>query len=395
MSKPSIQNVTTTQTFQNWLDKTNEMVNIFRDSAITASVSGDSTTGDANLIGEFGANTIVAYPSLQADEFVATTPGGAIEFGSPIEVVGASNEIVATFRFGGSGAKARFTEGTNSWDTGIDNVNDLNYVIGYNGADLFELSPTGVLTVDSIIASTGISVAGGDIAVDNITVSQNLTANNASVGTLISTDIRGNFTGDIYHPQGNKIFENGGPEAGKPAVFTGNVLGTVSSLTNHTTDNLVEGTAQLYFTRSRVRSSLTPGTGVGIIADPTDSTKTRIAIGQAVNTTSDVTFKTVKATGDITAFASVSDIAMKENINPIENALDKVMQLGGYTFNYKSNPDQEMTGVMAQEIEKVLPGIVYEAIDPVTGKETYAVRHGNLVGLLIEAIKELSAKVGK
>ena len=37
MSKPSIQNITTTQTFQNWLDKTNEMVDIFRDSAITAS----------------------------------------------------------------------------------------------------------------------------------------------------------------------------------------------------------------------------------------------------------------------------------------------------------------------------------------------------------------------
>ena len=86
---------------------------------------------------------------------------------------------------------------------------------------------------------------------------------------------------------------------------------------------------------------------------------------------------------------------MKENINPIENALDKVMQLGGYTFNYKNKPGEEMTGVMAQEIEKVLPGIVYETTDPLTGDSTYAVRHGNLVGLLIEAIKELSAKVGK
>ena len=86
---------------------------------------------------------------------------------------------------------------------------------------------------------------------------------------------------------------------------------------------------------------------------------------------------------------------MKENINPIENALDKVLQLGGYTFNYKNRPEQEMTGVMAQEIEQVLPGIVYETRDPDTGQQTYAVRHGNLVGLLIEAIKELSAKLDK
>ena len=75
--------------------------------------------------------------------------------------------------------------------------------------------------------------------------------------------------------------------------------------------------------------------------------------------------------------------------------MDKVLQLGGYTFNYKSRPGEEMTGVMAQEIEKVVPGIVYKTVNPDTNEETYAVRHGNLVGLLIEAIKELSAKVGK
>jgi hypothetical protein len=54
-----------------------------------------------------------------------------------------------------------------------------------------------------------------------------------------------------------------------------------------------------------------------------------------------------------------------------------------------------MTGVMAQELQKVLPEAVYQTNDPTTNETVYAVRHGNVIGLLIEAIKELQEKVGK
>lgn len=394
MSKPSIQNVTTTQTFQNWLDKTNEMVDIFRDSAITASASGDETTGDATVVGDFTANNMIAYDQFRVDEVISRTPGNTIQYDSPIEITGAISPITATFNYGATGGKIRFTEGTNTWDHGFDNITEANLITQWNGEEKLKLSNAGVLTVDSIVVKTGIEIVGDDVGASSITVtdatiSGNLIANNAVITTLTSNDIRGRFTGDIYHPQGNKIFENGGPGAEVPATFTGNVLGTVSSLTNHDTDDLKEGATNLYYTNTRARNAISGGTGVDV------SSGGVVSIGQVVATTSDVGFKTVTATGDITAFGTVSDMTMKENINPIDNALDKVMQLGGYTFNYISNPDQEMTGVMAQEIEKVIPGIVYPTKDPVTGKETYAVRHGNLVGLLIEAIKELSAKVGK
>ena len=397
MSKPSIQNVTTTQTFQNWLDKTNEMVDIFRDSAITASASGDETTGDATVVGDFTANNMIAYDQFRVDEVISRTPGNTIQYDSPVEITGAISPIVATFKYGATGGKIRFTEGVNTWDHGFDNITEANLITQWNGEEKLKLSNAGVLTVDSIVVKTGIEIVGDDVGASSIrvtdaTITGNLIANNAVITTLTSNDIRGRFTGDIYHPQGNKIFENGGPGAEIPATFTGNVNGTVSSLTNHTTNNLTEGTgddANLYFTAARAIGAISGGTGVDVASDG------EISIGQVVSTTSDVGFKTVTATGDITAFGTVSDMTMKENINPIDNALDKVMQLGGYTFNYISNPDQEMTGVMAQEIEKVIPGIVYPTKDPVTGKETYAVRHGNLVGLLIEAIKELSAKVGK
>ena len=387
MSKPSIVNITTTQTFQNWLDKTNEMVDLFRDSAVTASVTGDETTGDATLLGDFTANNVIAHDELRADLVVANSPGTTIAYNSPIEITGAAQALVATFKFAASGGRTRYTDGTAAWDIGMDNSTDLNFIMNSSTGTQFELSPNGVLTVPSIVTESDITI-GTSITAANVSVTDTLTANNATITTLVGTNISGNFTGDIYHPAGNKIFENGGPAANVPATFTGNVNGTVSSLTNHDTDDLDEGDDNLYFTTTRAQDAITGGTGVTVAEG-------LVSIGQSVGTSANVGFNTVTAKGDITAFGTVSDITMKENINPIENALDKVSQLGGYTFNYLSNPDQEMTGVMAQEIQKVLPGIVYETIDPVTGKETFAVRHGNLVGLLIEAIKELSAKVGK
>ena len=412
MSKPSITSVTTTQTFQNWLDKTNEVVAIIRDSALTASGSGDSTTGDATLLGDFTANNVIAYDELRMDNVSAATPGGTIDYTSPVQITGATQSVVATFNFGASGGRTRYTNGVYAWDIGMENSTTTNFIMNSQSGTQLTLTPNGVLTVPSLVTTADITI-GTSITTANLTSTGTLTANVAIIADLTCNNIKGNLYGDVYTPDGVKVFENG-PGGGLPATFTGNVLGTVSSLTNHTTDSLREGSTNLYFTTARVRGALTAGTGVGIIADPNDSNKTLIAIGQAVNTNSNVSFKTITlnnaaatrddkiylngvdgsivAEGNITAFGSVSDITMKENIVPIDNALEKIKQLGGYLFNYKGD-DTPMTGVMAQELLKVMPEAVYEVQKD--GETKYAVRHGNLVGLLIEAIKELSAKLDK
>ena len=422
MSKSSIQNVTTTQTFQNWLDKTNEMVDIFRDSAVTASVSGDTTVGDATILGEFTANTVAAADDLRVNLVTAYTAGQIINFDHPVNITGTTSEIVATFTFGASGAKTRYTDGTTAWEIGIDNSTDANFLIQENNSAQFKLSRAGVLTVPSLTVTEEITFPRdadgnitGTIESANGNFTDTLTANTINATTINSDDIRGKFYGDIYHPAaggGNgsgKVFENGGPDAAIPATMWGNVQGTVSSITNHNTNFLGEGTDNRvgesvpgardggnnrYFTEARARASFSEGTGVGITSGG------QISIGQTVGTTSNVTFNNIDAAGriicegDVTAFGTISDMTMKENILPIENALDKVSQLGGYLFNYKNNPTP-MTGVMAQELVDVLPEAVYKTRDPNTNEEIYAVRHGNVIGLLIEAIKELSAKVGK
>tara|TARA_B100000513_G_scaffold59921_1_gene23270 strand:+ start:846 stop:2126 length:1281 start_codon:yes stop_codon:yes gene_type:complete len=100
--------------------------------------------------------------------------------------------------------------------------------------------------------------------------------------------------------------------------------------------------------------------------------------------------------GNITAFGNTSDIRLKENIEVIFDALDKVKQLKGITFNYKKD-GKRSTGLIAQDLEKVLPEAIYETIDAdinVDPEEKHlAIRYGNTVGLLVEAIKELEARV--
>ena len=94
---------------------------------------------------------------------------------------------------------------------------------------------------------------------------------------------------------------------------------------------------------------------------------------------------------DIVAFYSSSDKKLKDNITPIEDPIAKVLSISGNTFTWKEgNSNQgEDTGVVAQEIEALgLPGIVK---DQDSGHKS--VQYHKLVPLLIEAVKELSAKV--
>lgn len=84
-----------------------------------------------------------------------------------------------------------------------------------------------------------------------------------------------------------------------------------------------------------------------------------------------------------------SDERLKENVNTIENALEKVSALRGVTFDFKEDK-QKQIGFIAQEVEKVIPEAVGERPDGYKG-----VAYGNLVGLLVEAIKEQQEQINE
>jgi len=88
------------------------------------------------------------------------------------------------------------------------------------------------------------------------------------------------------------------------------------------------------------------------------------------------------------AFLYSSDINLKQNIQNIPNALQKIQQLNGVYFQWKES-GKDGVGVIAQDIEKVFPELV--ATDPNTGLKS--VSYGNLVAPLIEAIKEQQKQI--
>jgi len=90
------------------------------------------------------------------------------------------------------------------------------------------------------------------------------------------------------------------------------------------------------------------------------------------------------AAGNITAF---SDKTLKKDVITLENSLDKVLNLRGVSFT-KIDSNKKGIGVIAQEVQEVLPEVVVENSDGIL-----SVAYGNIVGVLIEAIKEQQKQI--
>jgi len=101
----------------------------------------------------------------------------------------------------------------------------------------------------------------------------------------------------------------------------------------------------------------------------------------------------ITATGNITAYFT-SDIRQKDNIVPIQNSLEKVKKLNGVMWDWNKDNTDEVTktlpntGLIAQEVKDVLPEVVIERVDGYL-----AIDYSKMIGLLVEAIKELEQKI--
>ena len=161
------------------------------------------------------------------------------------------------------------------------------------------------------------------------------------------------------------------------------------------------------------------GTGIQLVTDPTttpkqlkiittnadfsvanDTTSTSTFYPVIVNATSgvptqirvsDTKFNFNPSTGTVSAvsFLSTSDITKKKNIRTIENPLDIVKKLDGVRFDWIHN-DCPSLGLIAQNVESILPELVETLSDG-----TKAVSYGNMIGVLIEAIKEQQIRINK
>lgn len=171
-------------------------------------------------------------------------------------------------------------------------------------------------------------------------------------------------------------------------------LGNVSFATTVAANSVTLGTD----TTGDYVASLVAGTGITLSNNSGEGATPTIAIGQAVATSSTPTFAgltingAITATGDITAYYS-SDRRYKNNIQPIENALDKVKTLTGVTWEWNDDVSDvtkaaPKTGLIAQEVQLVLPEVVKEKEDGYLGLD-----YAKMMGLLVEAIKEQQSQI--
>ena len=92
----------------------------------------------------------------------------------------------------------------------------------------------------------------------------------------------------------------------------------------------------------------------------------------------------IVASGNVTAY---SDIRIKENITSIDSALDKIMKMRGVYYT-RINENTRQLGVIAQEVEEILPEVIHTDI---SGFKSVA--YGNIVALLIEAVKSQQSTI--
>jgi hypothetical protein len=134
-----------------------------------------------------------------------------------------------------------------------------------------------------------------------------------------------------------------------------------------------------------VQNNITSGVDIiaqnNIIANGTTQS-TNSSTGALISSGGLGVAKNIVAGGTITAN---SDEKLKENIQTIGNALEKVRNLRGVEYDRKDSGEHQI-GVIAQEVERIIPEVVY-------GDEIKSVAYGNLVGLLIEAIKEQQKEI--
>ena len=170
-----------------------------------------------------------------------------------------------------------------------------------------------------------------------------------------------------------------------------NVTGTLSASANIVAGGNVVATnnayASFFFGDGGLLSNVSGGGTTPTLQEVTtqgSTTSDLVTVGGLSSTAAVNVTGTISSTGDITAF---SDKRHKEDLLVIESALDKVKRLTGYTYTLHGN---RSAGLLAQDVLDVLPEVVKGS------EETnYSLAYGNLVGLIVEAIKELDKKVDR
>jgi hypothetical protein len=483
----NLNQINTTDTFQVWLQRTNELVSELGTTVVTASALGDTTAGNATLIGSFTANTVTAITQVRTN-LIDTKVGNTnpIEFRGMVDFTSVASQLPVTIR-NSLGPRIRIQNNNIAWQMGLRGSSgtgtNAQFVIGVEGSDFaLRIGSDGIVRANTIYVdsdssnassvlragrtiTTNNGITGGGALTNDLTIG--LTGNALALHQLTDNGFvarvgTGSVEARTLQPGTGISISNGSGVSGNPSIavdstvvrttgnqeiggiktfssdiLVGNTAGSQvlygeieiacspyhesneSMRINYTSPsnqyfrslNIFNGKTELIAEFDGPTSSILVGPGVlktqiksnQINASPSDGSVRALALNFTTSTNAfrnvDIydgkeflfarfvgSSRTLEVIGDITAFSTAiaSDIRLKSNVRTIDNALNKVLNLRGVHFEMEG---KSQIGVIAQEVETVIPEVVSNSGDYKT------VAYANLVGLLIEAVKELSKQV--
>jgi hypothetical protein len=337
-----------------WINTGNSANDWKRFGLISRSATETFVTPDRIGINTFG--TLRGLPSAGITSALLDVRGGGVF--DALRVIGnvdfVNGATFASIQFGET-----FITGITSFIGTTDSTNVTTGIVTVAGGVGIKKS----LNVGGNFKVSGISTFVGNVTFEGGTISL---GDSNTDNVVFTADVNSNIL-----PNTNATFDIGDASLGKRwrnASFSGIVTATSfsgdgSNLTN-------------------TGSTLSAGSGTQRIVLTSQTSGTMTASATTADLTFNNTTNALVCTGTI---AATSDEKLKENVITIENALKKVLSLRGVEYDRTDSGDHQI-GVIAQEVEKVVPAVVY-------GDEIKSVAYGNLIGLLIEAIKEQQKEI--
>ena len=325
-----------------------------------------NTQGTPNYVNpkmEFGLN----YNNyLPADMIKRMTLLGNGNFGIGVDTPSQSLEISGNMAirdthkiyFNHNTNTARYIGASSANDLDIAADDDINYRSNYNR---FFNGSTEFARLSSSTNSWIANGSNGKLGINKTNPSYNLDV----TGSIYCTNsyIRASTAPDVWYSNNN----NG--------TYTQTVLYMNQ---NNTSNSDLNG---YFFERGRISNSATAEIRRWVVG-ARGGQKQMVLDGPG----------TLTVAGDVVAYGSPSDISLKENIKPIKNPLGKIKKLKGVTFDWKQSNSildiKEDYGFIAQDVKKIIPELVRK-----NKNELLSMRHQGIIPILVEAIKELEARV--
>jgi hypothetical protein len=376
-----------------------------------------STSVNTSNIFQAGANNVNIELNAAAGIIGITSAGNQTQFLPSGQINLSGSSTIAGGTFSGSG----FTAGSSQTDLFQNRGGAVTVQVGTGGSisKTWTFANTGDLTTPGNVTIAGNLIVSGttttissttlEVADKNITVAKGAADSAAADGAGITVD-GASATFNYVHANTSwtsnqdlnlatgKVYEINGT-----SVLSGSTLGsgvTASSLTSVGT--IATGTwqgsviATTYGGTGNSSGYASGGAASAATATVVDDTATNatyypmLAQGTSGNTAPKVSSTKLTfnpSTGQLTAtdLNSSSDKRLKKNIKTVTSALDTVNALRGVTFEWKEGSGKAV-GLIAQEVQEVLPEIVSSDDNGYLG-----IRYNNVIGVLVEAIKELKA----